>query len=112
MKNKKNINPFFRLFGLVIVLVSASIIIGIGLFYYIFSIPEPEGLSLATWPNRFTDNFSAWLEEENGEIIVENKGMEYLNEYDLWLQVIDENGQEVFLTINQTAILCTILLRS
>ena len=96
MKNKKNINPFFRLFGLVIVLVSASIIIGIGLFYYIFSIPEPEGLSLATWPNRFTDNFSAWLEEENGEIIVENKGMEYLNEYDLWLQVIDENGQEVF----------------
>ena len=38
--------------------------------------------------------------------------MEYLNEYDLWLQVIDENGQEVFLTINQTAILCTILLRS
>ncbi len=27
---------------------------------------------------------------------MENKGMEYLNEYDLWLQVIDENGQEVF----------------
>lgn len=96
MKNKKNINPFFRLFGFVIILVLISIIIGIGLFYYIFSIPEPEGLSLAGWPNRFTDNFSAWLEEENGEITVEDKGIEYLNEYDLWLQVIDENGQEIF----------------
>ena len=96
MKNKRNINPFFRLFSIVIVLVLAAIITGIALFYYIFSIPEPKGLSLANWPNRFTDNFSTWLEDKNGEITVEAKGMEYLDEYNLWLQVIDEKGQEIF----------------
>lgn len=96
MKNKKTINPFFRLFSVVIILVVVAIITGIGLFYYIFAIPEPEGLSLASWTNRFTNNFSAWLVDENGEITVENKGIEYLDEYGLWLQVVDENGQEVF----------------
>lgn len=96
MKNKKNINPFFRLFSIVIILVLVTIITGIGLFYYIFAIPEPEGLSLASWTNTFTNNFSAWLVGENGEITVANKGIDYLEEYGLWLQVVDENGQEVF----------------
>ena len=102
MKNKKNINPFFRLFSIVIILVLVTIITGIGLFYYIFAIPEPEGLSLASWTNTFTNNFSAWLVGENGEITVANKGIDYLEEYGLWLQVVDENGQEVFAYQNQT----------
>ena len=96
MKNKKTINPFFRLFSIVITLVVLAVITGIGLFYYIFAIPEPEGLSLASWTNTFTNNFSAWLVDETGGITVEDKGVEYLDEYGLWLQVIDENGQEVF----------------
>lgn len=96
MKNKKNINPFFRSFRMVIVLVIATIVTGIGMFYYIFSIPEPEGLSLASWPNRFTDNFSTWFEDANGEITVKAKGIEYLDEYNLWLQIVDEKGKEVF----------------
>lgn len=96
MKNKKTINPFFRLFSIVITLVVIAFITGIGLFYYIFAIPEPEGLSLASWTNTFTNNFSAWLVDETGDITVKDKGMEYLDEYGLWLQVIDENGQEVF----------------
>ncbi len=72
------------------------IVTGIGLFYFVFSIPEPEGLSLATWPNRFTDNFKAWMENENGMLQIENIGLERLDEYGLWLQVIDESGREVF----------------
>ena len=96
MKNKKTINPFFRLFSIVITLVVVAIITGIGLFYYIFAIPEPSGLSLASWTDWFTSDFSAWLVDETGEITVKDKGMEYLDEYGLWLQVMDENGQEVF----------------
>ena len=69
---------------------------GIGLFYYAFSIPEPEGLSLADWPNRFTENFSIWMENEDGAIAIKDIGLERLDEYGLWLQVVDESGQEVF----------------
>lgn len=96
MKNKNNTNPFFRLFGMVMILVFAAVIAGIGLFYYMFAIPEPEGLSLASWPNRFTDNFSVWLEEEENELKVKDKGIEYLDQYGLWLQILDEKGEEVF----------------
>ena len=79
-----------------LVLVVLFIGAGVGLFYILFSIPEPEGLSLATWPNRFTDNFSIWMKNDEGTLQIEDIGLERLDEYDLWLQVIDETGQEVF----------------
>lgn len=66
------------------------------MFYYAFSIPEPEGLSLAAWPNRFTENFSTWIQNEDGSITIEDTGLERLDEYGLWLQVVDESGQEIF----------------
>lgn len=96
MKNKWKLNPLFRIFTLFLVLVVLFIGAGIGLFYILFSIPEPEGLSLATWPNRFTDNFSIWMKNGKGTLQIEDIGLERLDEYDLWLQVIDETGQEVF----------------
>ena len=96
MKDKWKFNPLLRIFAILFALVLLVIVTGIGLFYFVFSIPEPEGLSLATWPNRFTDNFKAWMENENGMLQIENIGLERLDEYGLWLQVIDESGQEVF----------------
>ena len=81
---------------LLVALAVVGVVSGIGLFYYVFSIPEPEGLSLADWPNRFTDNFSAWMSSEDGELQIEEIGLERLDEYGLWLQVIDEAGQEIF----------------
>lgn len=96
MKNKGNFNPFLRIFIFMFILGVVGICIAIGLFYYIFSIPEPEGLSLASWPKTFTDNFSYWIQYENGTITVTNGGIERLNKYGLWVQIIDEEGQEVF----------------
>ncbi len=96
MKNKWKKNPLVRIVILLVALVLIGVISGIGLFYYAFSIPEPEGLSLATWPNRFTENFSIWMENEDGTITIKNIGLERLDEYRLWIQVVDESGQEVF----------------
>lgn len=75
----------------VILIVSA-----IGMFYYVFAIPEPEGLSLASWPNTFTNNFSFWIEEKDGSIGVKQTGLKRLDEYGLWVQIVDETGQEIF----------------
>lgn len=96
MKNRWKRNPLIRIVILLVVLVLIGVVLGIGLFYYAFSIPEPEGLSLATWPNRFTGNFSTWMENEDGTVTIKDIGLERLDEYRLWLQVIDESGQEVF----------------
>lgn len=96
MKSRWGRNPFVRIVVLLVVLILIGAISGIGMFYYAFFIPEPEGLSEASWPNRFTQNFSTWIENEDGAITIEDIGLEYLDEYGLWLQVIDESGQEVY----------------
>ena len=85
-----------RIFLFVSALLLMTVIAAIGMFYYIFGIPEPEGVSLASWPNRFTENFSVWMEDDHGEIKIEEIGLKRLDEYGLWLQVIDESGREVF----------------
>lgn len=96
MKNRKKVNPLLRVFVFLCSLVLLAAVVAIGLYYYLFSIPEPEGLSLANWPNRFTENFSAWIENEDGELKIKDIGLERLDEYGLWIQVIDESGQEIF----------------
>lgn len=96
MKHKSKRSPFLRLFLCLFALVLAAAAAAIGLYYYVFSIPEPEGLSLASWPHTFTDNFSLWMEYEGGALKIEQIGLERLDAYGLWLQVIDEAGQEIF----------------
>ena len=96
MKDNQKYKPFLHTAVLLVILFVVLVLSAIGMFYYVFSIPEPEGLSLASWPNRFTDNFSSWIEETNGTIGVKQIGIERLEEYGLWVQIIDENGQEVF----------------
>ena len=96
MKSKKKFNPFLCSFAVFSILVLMMAAITIGLFYYIFSIPEPEGLSIASWAQMFTDNFSVWMDYKDENLEVEKIGLDRLDEYGLWIQVIDESGQEIF----------------
>lgn len=96
MKNRKKLNPFFRIFVFAAALVLIAVMTAIGLFYYVFGITEPEGLSLASWSQTFTDSFEVWMENEDGNLKIKDIAIERLNEYGLWIQVVDEDGQEVF----------------
>ena len=96
MRNKQKHKPFLHTAGILAALFVILIVTAIGMFYYVFAIPEPEGLSLASWPDTFTDNFSFWIEEKDGGISVKQSGLERLDEYGLWVQIVDETGQEVF----------------
>ena len=78
------------------VLCVILIVGAIGMFYYVFAIPEPEGFSLASWPDTFTDNFSAWIEEKGGAVGVKQIGVERLDNYGLWVQIVDEGGREIY----------------
>ena len=96
MKSKQKFNPFLCSFAVFSIFALMMASITIGLFYYIFSIPEPEGLSIASWAQMFTDNFSVWMDYEDENLEVEKIGLDRLDEYGLWIQVIDESGQEIF----------------
>ena len=96
MKNRLKINPFFYTAIILLALLIVLLACAIGMFYYVFAIPEPEGLSLASWPDTFTDNFSLWINYENENISVQQIGLERLDEYGLWVQILDEGGNETF----------------
>lgn len=96
MKNKLKHTPYLYTAALLAALFVILIVSTVGMFYYVFAIPEPEGFSLASWPNTFTDNFSAWIEEKDGGISVKKIGVERLDEYGLWVQIVDESGQEIY----------------
>lgn len=96
MRNKLKHKPFLYTAVVLAALFVILIVSAIGMFYYVFAIPEPEGLSLASWPDTFTGNFSFWIEEKDGSIGVKQTGLERLDEYGLWVQIVDENGQEIF----------------
>lgn len=96
MKRNKNFNPFFRMLFFLSMILLISVITAIGLFYYVFSIPEPEGISIAHWPQTFTNSFSAWTAYQNGTLSIEQTGLDRLDEYGLWIQFIDESGEEIF----------------
>ena len=95
-KVKKKINPFFRLFGIVIALILITIISIIGAFFYYFSYPDQGGLSLTSYPDGFTRSISYWIVEENCTISLKKFGMKWFDEQGMWLQVLDEKGQEVY----------------
>ena len=96
MKDKKKYGLFVKTLVLYVSLILAIVLTTVGLFYYVFSIPEPNGLSLADWPQRFTDNFSWWTTYEDGEIKVSETGLKRLDEYGLWVQFVDEDGNEIY----------------
>lgn len=83
-----------------LLLLSAVILAGaaaaISLYYYLFSIPEPEGMSRAAWPQIFTDSFASWVTFENGKLSIEQIGLERLDNYGLWIQFLDESGRGIF----------------
>lgn len=96
MRNKLKFKPFLHTAAILVVLFVILIVSAIGMFYYVFAIPEPEGLSLASWPDTFTEDFSVWIEARDGSIGVKQFGVKRLDEYGLWVQIVDETGRELY----------------
>ena len=96
MKSKTKHNPFLHMAVFLSALFAILVVSAICMFYYVFGIPDPEGISIASFPHFFTENFSFWIEEEDGKISVNDTGIERLEQYGLWIQIMDESGAEVY----------------
>lgn len=96
MKHKFKYKPILYTAVILAALFAILVVTAVGMFFYVFAIPEPEGLSLASWPNQFTNDFSFWIEEKDGRIGVKQSGLKLLDKYGLWIQIVDETGQEIF----------------
>ncbi len=96
MRDKRWLPPLLCSSAVFLVLILLTAAAGIGLFFGIFAIPWPEGLSLASWPRTFTDDFGSWIEYDGREVRIAETGLARLEEYGMWIQVIDEAGEEIF----------------
>lgn len=70
MKSKRKYKLLGRTVAFIITLILMICIMAIGLFYYIFSIPEPYGISITDFPKNFTNSYTVWT--TYGEIILRN----------------------------------------
>lgn len=65
-------------------------------FLYIVNIQKPNGeISTSAWPKTFTEHFSTEITFVNDVPQIKNSGIEQLEQYGLWFQLLDENGNEI-----------------
>ncbi len=64
---------------------------------YNITIYKPDGTAeLSRWPIEFTEDFNEYIGIDDGKPIVSDSGLQLLQDNRLWLQIIDENGEEIF----------------
>lgn len=83
----------YIVFLLLMVALAAA---GIGFFIYAVTIERPDGTTATSvWPKQFTDSFAKEIILEDGVPLLKQSGLEQLRRYGLWLQLLDEKGNEV-----------------
>lgn len=81
---------------IVFVLLVGTLMAGFGIFLYNITIQKPDGqTAISKWPIDFTQSFSRYFFFEEDKPKVKQAGLTLLQENNLWLQVIDTNGDEV-----------------
>lgn len=80
----------------VILVVIINIVTLIGLFLIEINTGKPVFHGGEISAERFTRNFDHYITVENGNIDVTEKGKEKLDQKNAWIQIVDENGREVY----------------
>ncbi len=97
MNNKVRKTAFKNTFIVVSILGIIMVALLVWAYMYYFHISEPEGLSLASWPETYTNDFEFRIEkDDNGALYVTKGGTDELDDYGLWVQITDDTGAEVY----------------
>jgi signal transduction histidine kinase len=69
---------------------------GFCMFLYNITIQKPDGhIDITRWPIDFTKDFSGYIVFANNVPFIKQSGLKLLHENNLWLQIIDTNGDEI-----------------
>lgn len=73
------------------------ILIVIGIFLSLITTEHPNGKYVRSdWPKKFTENFNEQIVFIDNKPQIKQSGLEKLQENQLWLQILDSNGNRVY----------------
>ena len=94
---KSSYKSIIMLFVIMSVVFLAIILFGIGLLFSVITSTDPNGNSvLSNWPFQFTRDFAGKIGAGDYPPTVSDAGIKELDNNNLWLQIIDANGNEVY----------------
>lgn len=86
----------FHIYVIFFILLIGTLAAGVGMVVYNITIQKPDGhVGLSKWPIDFTNDFSEYIVFTGDVPQVKQSGLKLLQENDLWLQIIDANGNEI-----------------
>jgi len=75
----------------------AVILVGIGLILSVITSTDPNGNNVrSNWPLQFTRDFAGHIVAEDNLPTVSDAGIIELDSNNLWIQIVDANGNEVY----------------
>ncbi len=93
MKWKLTVRYLFSVLSIVFIVVFVNLFVLIGVLYNQL-IKGIDNITADTGEN-FTRQFSRYLSIENGQPVISEEGVQALQEFGGWLQVLDSNGQVI-----------------
>jgi len=94
---KSSYKSIVMLYIFMFIISIAVILVGIGLILSVITSTDPNGNNVrSNWPLQFTRDFAGHIAAENSLPTVSNEGIKELNNNNLWIQIIDTNGNEVY----------------
>lgn len=97
MIKKSNHVSILTVYGVLLVFFVLVAAIGIGLVMNLITSADPSGNRVKnSWPEEYTRNFSVFFDLDDGVPEISRAGIKSLDANRLWIQILDENGKEVF----------------
>jgi len=94
---KSSYKSIIMLYIIMSIVFLAIILVGIGLMFSVISSTDPNGNGvLSNWPLQFTRDFAGYIAVEDNLPTVSDDGIKELDNNNLWIQIIDANGNEVY----------------
>jgi len=94
---KSSYKSVIMLYVVMSVVFLAIILVGTGLLFSVITVTAPNGSRVfSNWPLQFTREFAGHIVVGDHLPVVSDDGIKKLNHNDLWIQIIDEDGDEVY----------------
>jgi signal transduction histidine kinase len=94
---KSGYQSIFHIYFIFLIVFLGITAVGSGIFINIATIHKPDGsIERSDWPRRFTEEFSDQIIFIDDKPQVKQTGLEKLQENQLWIQIIDQDGRETY----------------